>query len=89
MINRDEAYEQHTKKRKAQIKYARAAINNAIVEAAKDGYFSLHEFQCSATLTSHLGPQDFKTLADEYAKSGYDVSLSGYNNNVFTISWKK
>ena len=39
--------------------------------------------------TSYLGPQDFKTLADEYAKVGYDVSLSGYNSNVFTISWQK
>ena len=93
MINRDEAYEQaslvYTKKHKAQMKYARAALDNAIIEAAKDGHFILREFKFTTPSTSLLGPQDFKLLADEYSEAGYDVSLSSYNNNVFTISWQK
>ena len=93
MINKDEAYEQaslaYTKKHKLQMKYARAALDNAILETAKDGRFSLREFQFTTPSTSLLGPQDFKLLADEYSEAGYDVSLSGCNNNVFTISWQK
>ena len=89
MINKDEAYEQaylvYTKKHKLQIE----ALDNAILETAKNGRFSLREFHFSTPSTSDLGPQDFKTLADEYTEAGYDVSLSGYNSNVFTISWQK
>ena len=93
MINKDEAYEQaslvYAKKHKLQMKYAREALDNAILETAKNGRFSLREFQFTTPSTSDLGPQDFKLLADEYAAAGYDVSLGGYNNNVFTISWQK
>ena len=93
MITRDEAYEQayliYTKKHKLQMKYAREALDNAILETAKNGRFSLREFQFTTPSTSDLSPQDFKALADEYAEAGYDVSLTGYNNNVFTISWQK
>ena len=93
MINKDEAYEQaylvYTKKHQLQMKYAREAIDNAILQTAKEGRFSLREFQFTTPSTSLLGPQDFKLLADEYANAGYDVSLGGYNNNVFTISWQK
>ena len=93
MITRDEAYEQacliYTKKHKLQMKYAREALDNAIIETAKNGRFSLREFHFNTPSTSDLGPQDFKLLADEYADAGYDVSLGGYNNNIFTISWQK
>ena len=93
MINKDEAYEQaylvYTKKHKLQMKYAREALDNAIIETAKNGRFSLREFHFNTPSTSDLGPQDFETLADEYTEAGYDVSLSGYNSNVFTISWQK
>ena len=75
----------YTKKHKLQIE----ALDNAILETAKNGRFSLREFQFTTPSTSLLGPQDFKLLADEYANAGYDVSLGGYNNNVFTISWQK
>ena len=71
------------------MKYAREAIDNAILQTAREGRFSLREFQFSTPSTSLLGPQDFKFLADEYTETGYDVSLSGYNNNIFTISWQK
>ena len=93
MINKNEAYEQaylaYTKKHKLQMKHARAALDNAILEAAKDGRFSVCEFQFTTPSTSSLGRQDFKTLANEYSEAGYNVSLSGYNSNVFTISWQK
>ena len=75
----------YTKKHKLQIE----ALDKAILETAKNGRFSLREFQFTTPSTSDLGPQDFKLLADEYANAGYDVSLGGYNSNVFTISWQK
>lgn len=93
MIPMNEAYEQanliYTKKYELQMKYAREAIDNAILETAKDGRFSIRDFMFKDRNTSHLGPTDFKIIADEYTKAGYSVTLSGYNLNVFSISWKK
>lgn len=48
MINKDEVYEQaylvYTKKHQLQMNYAREAIDNAILQTAKEGRFSLREF---------------------------------------------
>ena len=52
MINKDEVYEQaylvYTKKHQLQMKYAREAIDNAILQTAKEGRFSLllHLLHC-------------------------------------------